>query len=153
MLTEVVDQNPSNHGSTSSAQPQVQALQYSLCRRPQLRRHGRAQVRDAGCPDSCMCDTCRNRHQQEHQGHRGQHNIWATALTSWSTTREKLQKPSSDKWLWSTNWLLVMWYWQPSHREAGQPSHRETGQVLLQSLSKALSPSKMTSVLFWRHSP
>lgn len=59
LLTEIIDQNPSDHGPASPAQAQVEALQDPLGRGAQLRGHGGAQVRNAGCPYGRVRDTCR----------------------------------------------------------------------------------------------
>lgn len=55
--TKVVDQDSSNHGSTATAQAQVEALQDALCRRPQRRRDSCAQVGDTGGPNRRVCHT------------------------------------------------------------------------------------------------
>lgn len=147
MLTEIIDQNASNHSPTSSAQAQVETLQDSLGWRSQFRRHSRAKVRNTSCPDSRMCHTWRDETWWRVWGPEPTDTTWEQLHSgAGACLGGKLQKPSTEKCLWSTNQLLVTWCWQPSHRETWW-------SLLMQSPSIALSPSKMSSLLFVRCSP
>lgn len=59
--TKVVDEHSSHHGSTAAAQPEVEALQDALRRRPQRRRDRRTQEGDTGGPDWGVGHTWRTR--------------------------------------------------------------------------------------------
>jgi len=67
-VTAVADEHAAHHGAAAAAQAQVEALQDALRRRPQGRRHRRAQEGDAGGPNRGVGHTWRT-HGDGHGSH------------------------------------------------------------------------------------